>query len=928
MATAAPSLLDEASQAKILDTYGNLPLSFEANQGQTDNQVKFLSRGRGYGLFLTATEALLVLNKPAAPTNEDAENLNASEPALLRLQLVGANPQPQVTGLEALPGKVNYFIGNDPAKWRTDAVSYAKVRSEDVYPGIDLVYYGNQQQLEYDFVVTAGANPGAIRLSFAGVRGMRVDGDGDLVLQTVGGEIRQRRPVIYQEVAGSRKEIAGGYVLKGQRQVGFEVGEYDISRTLVIDPVLVYSTYLGGSNEDISNAIAVDAAGNAYITGFTASTDFPVVNALQPICVCGDQDLFVAKLNPAGAALVYATYLGGSRRDNGFGITVDAAGSAYISGWTQSSDFPTVNAVQPVFGGGDVDAIIVKLNPAGSALLYSTYLGGSGTVEYGNDIAVDDTGSAYVSGLTDSANFPIANALQSTFAGVADAFAAKLSPAGSALVYSTYLGGSAWDNATGIVVDAAGNAYLVGLTISLDFPTTNALQPASGGSWDIFVTKLNPAGSALVYSTYLGGSADDYGASIALETAGNIYVTGQTASVDFPTANALQPILAGGRDATVAKLNPAGSALLYSTYLGGSADDYGLDVAVDTAGSAYVVGWTQSSDFPTVNAMQPSFAGGGYDAFIARFKPSGSSLVYATYYGGAAEDRGVGVALDTRGGVYLTGLTFSTDFPTANAFQPTHHGARDVFVAKLVLTPSGQIEDLIEAVEELVEAGVLNQGQGNALIVKLEAALDQLDHCNVKAAANQLQAFVDQVNGFIDAGILTVEQGQPLLEAAQAIINKLTEMVVVPPAGGRVVLSPQITLNIGPSTFADPVRVDCTPLAPLATDPLLNIGLFFELSASYLDGSPAQPGQPYTLTVSYDPVDVPAAVHEALLDLYSRAGSGWIKEPSSAVDTIANQVIAQPDHFSLWAVLAEQHPLYLPIILKTELGPPNSGSGN
>ncbi|MDA2929354.1 SBBP repeat-containing protein [Acidobacteria bacterium AH-259-O06] len=722
----------QASQVRVTEAYGKLPLSFEANQGQSDPHVKFLSRGRGYTLFLTPTEAVLTLQKTVKskagnrrPTLrarlKDDNRAFSIQTTTVRMQLIGANPGPQVTGLEELPGKVNYFIGNDPAKWRTNVSTYAKIKYRDVYPGVDVVYYGNQGQLEYDFVVAPGADPKTITLRFQGADTLEVDDQGDLVLHTGGGEVRLQKPLVYQEVDGVRQEISGGYRLKGQHQVGFQLGLYDAATPLVVDPVLVYSTYLGGFGNEGGFRIAVDPEGNAYVTGGTNSTDFPTANALQP-AYGGDFDAFVAKLNPTGSGLVYSTYLGGSGRENfsefseeaffaGGGIAVDPEGNAYVTGFTSSTDFPTANALQPAFGGGDFDAFVAKLNPTGSALVYSTYLGGSGN-DQGLGIAVDADGNAYVTGGADS-DFPTANALQppsreltqlpqSHF--LADAFVAKLNPTGSALVYSTRLGGSEEDFAWGIGIDGAGNAYVTGATFSSDFPTANPLQPAFGGDIDAFVTKLDATGSALVYSTYLGGSGRENlseikegfisAGDIAVDADGNAYVTGFTESIDFPTANPLQATCVGVFgcfDAFVAKLNPTGSALVYSTYLGGSFDDNGSGIAVDADGNAYVTGFTDSTDcpsnfalscFPTANALPNGPFGSA--AFVAKLNPTGSALVYSTYLGSTGFDNGSGIAVDADGNAYVTGDTDSTDFPTANPLQPAFGGGDvDAFIAKI-----------------------------------------------------------------------------------------------------------------------------------------------------------------------------------------------------------------------------------------------------
>jgi hypothetical protein len=782
--------VDAWKRGPIPNSYGRLPLAFEANLGQAPGEVEFLARGSGYSLFLTSGEAVLALRKPAATKRDqmalespfaETGDAPAIEQVALSMQFIGANATPQMVGLEALPGKVNYLLGHDPATWRTNVSTYAKIEYRAVYPGVDLIYYGNQGQLEYDFVVAPGADPNVIMLGFAGVDKLELDAQGDLVMRIAGEQVRMRQPVLYQERDGIREPVGGGFQLlktAGRTEVGFRVGAYDAGRPLVIDPVLVYSTFLGGSGEDLPNAIAVDAAGSAYITGFTTSSDFPVANALQPVCVCGDQDLFVTKFSPAGDALVYSTYLGGSRRDNGFDIAVDAAGNAYVSGWTQSADFPTVNPAQPAFGGGSVDAIVFKLNPSGSALLYSTFLGGTGTTEYGNAIAVDAAGSAYVAGVTDSPNFPTVTPLQVALSGAQDGYLARLDPAGSTLLYSTYLGGSGLESASDVALDTAGDVFVAGNTRSSDLPVMAALQPAWAGGIDGFVLKLNAASSTLLYATYLGGAGDDVPVAVAVDAGGAVHVAGYTSSPDFPVANALQPSLGGGRDIFAARLSPAGSGLVYSTYLGGGGDDLALDMALDSAGSLYLSGWTQSANLPIANAVQPIFGGGTHDSLALKLSADGSALAFSTFLGGGAEDRGTGIALDTAGAVYLTGLTFSTDFPTMNPLQPTHSGFRDAFVAKIMENqppPQQATQNLIDQVQALVDVSTLNQGQGNALIAKLDGVIKQLEKGNTQTALNELQAFISQVNDFMNSTppILLPAEGQPLIDAANAIIAAL-----------------------------------------------------------------------------------------------------------------------------------------------------------
>ncbi len=581
----------------VLATYATLPLSFEVNEGQTDRQVRFLSRGSGYSLYLTSNEAVLALRKQSRETQAADSRTQPDTGAVLRMKLVGANSNPEVAAVEELPSKSNYFIGNDPTKWRTDVPSYAKVRYEAVYPGVDLVYYGNQQQLEYDFVVAPGADPAIIALDFAGADQREIDRDGDLVLRLGTEQVRFRKPFIYQQDHGTRRQVPGRYVLSDSGRVHFQVATYDPTQPLVIDPVLSYSTYLGGTNLEWGFGIAADASGHAYVTGRTGSTNFPTLNAFDST---GDvsNDAFVTKIDTTAsgaASLVYSTYLGSATNfvnEQGLAIAVDSSNNAYVTGFTTGTTFPVVNAYKTTHSGGVNDAFVTKLNSAGNVLLYSTYLGGS-VSDKGNAIAVDSFGNAYVTGETTSAlsvsgtgiAFPTtASAYQTLMGGtgfccILDAFVTKLNTTSSgtaSLVYSTYLGGTAEEVGLGIAADAFGNAYVTGWTHTPNYFTKNAYQPAANSFQDAFVVKMATTASgaaSLVYATYLGGNDHEYSNGIAVDSSGNMYVTGQTVSSIFPTMNAYDTSLSGTADAFVAKLNPAASgaaSLLYSTYLGGS----------------------------------------------------------------------------------------------------------------------------------------------------------------------------------------------------------------------------------------------------------------------------------------------------------------------------------------------------------------------
>ncbi|HYM11191.1 MAG TPA: SBBP repeat-containing protein [Bryobacterales bacterium] len=664
-----------------------LPLRFEANRGQAAGGAQFVARGRGYTLLLEPAETELRLRGPRGA-------------AAWRMKFAGAAAGARMEGLERRPGASSYFLGSDPAQWRTGIPSYARVRARGIYAGVDVVYYGDHRQLEYDLVVAPGADWRAIRLAFKGARGLRVDGSGDLVIDVGVGEIRQRRPAVYQEVNGERRTVAGRYVLQGKREAGFEVGTYDRTRPLIIDPILRFATFFGGSGDDAGRGIAVDSAGNIYVAGTTSSADVRVLNAAQ-MTPGGGQDVFVLKLNSLGTTVLYATYLGGGADDTAAGIGVDAAGNAYVAGTTASVNFPTTaGAAQAVFGGGASDAFVTKLDAAGT-MLYSTYIGGS-DADLAGGIAVDAAGSAYVTGTTSSTNFPFTNgAFQTFLKASADVFVTKLNAVGSGFAYSTFLGGDLKDQGFGIAVDASGNAYVTGATVSTNFPrTTNSYQPSCMGPptpfgvscADAFVTKLNAAGSALVYSTFLGGQATDVGVAIALDAYGNAYIAGTTNSVDFPvSAGAFQPTLGGGpEDIFVTKLNTTGTMLVYSSFLGGKGDDVVGGIALDTAGDAYLAGSTTSGNFPAPNGLQTMCAGltsSCADAFLTKVNANASGLIYSTYFGGTSVDQAFGVAVSASGVAYITGQTQSTDFPvTAGSVQTAFGGSKDAFVAKIAET--------------------------------------------------------------------------------------------------------------------------------------------------------------------------------------------------------------------------------------------------
>jgi hypothetical protein len=751
---ARPARTDAATRERINQQYARLPLAFERNDGQVDRPVEFLSRGAGYSVFLSADGEALV-------------TVGGAEKAALRLKPLGARRHSHGEGREPLAGRVNYLRGDDPARWRTGIRTYARVAYDDVYPGIDLVYYGNHREIEFDFVVQPGADPSLITLAAEGADRLEVDKAGDLVFHLGGQQLRQRVPLVYQERDGVRLPVEGRYVLRGSHAVGFDLGRYEPTLPLVIDPVLVYSTYLGGAFRadplDVAHAIAVDETGNAYVAGGTDATDFPTTAGAAGATYGGNDDIFVTKLAASGASLVYSTYLGGADFDGVADLAIDSLGHAYLTGRTKSFDFPTTPGAYDTSLGGGEDAFVARLDPDGASLAYSTFVGGSSGPESGHGIAIDPVGRAIVVGVAHASDFPTtANAFDTTFGGLNDTFVTMLDAGGASLVYSTLLGGSSSDEAWDVAVDAFGYVYVAGQSASPNFPTTpGAFDTGLGGNVDGFVTKLDHSGAALVYSTYLGGGGQEELQGVAIDGLGEAYVTGHTSSSDFPvTPGAFDTTLTGGTGGFVTKLNAAGNALAYSTFLGGSDEDSPRAVVVDAAGQAFVMGLTQSSDFPVtpgafdvafrgpdalfVTALTPTgtalvystflahnareplvdpdlWAGGiavhdngdayvvggldgdlpttagaydtshngGLDAFVARLNAAGSALSYATYLGGhhrdeAGKDSGLAVAVDGSGSAYVTGSTGSFDFPTTvGAHDVTWNGAGDVFVTKL-----------------------------------------------------------------------------------------------------------------------------------------------------------------------------------------------------------------------------------------------------
>jgi hypothetical protein len=673
--------------------YAKLPLSFVPNRGQTDQRVRYYAQGQGFGFYFTPDKAVLAFSK-------------GDRGQALQLRFLGADRKASIVAGKRGSGKVNYLKGDDPSRWYAGLPTYGALSYQGIWPGIDMRFRGAGSALKYEFRMKPGATADRIALAYRGAQSISITRAGALMIRTPLGTLRDAKPRAWQRIDGRTVPVESRFSLHRRGGAapayGFELGGYDHSRPLVIDPGLAYSTYLGGTSSDEAFAVAIDGGGNAYLTGDTVSPEFPTTAGAFDVSYNGGQDTFVTKLDPSGSSLVYSTVLGGTSSEAGKGIAVDGAGNAYLAGITFSSDYPTTPGAFDTSSNGGFDAFLTKLDSTGSTLSYSSYLGGSGYDE-AKGIALDGADNAYLTGYTLSADLPTTSgSLRPTSNGTQDAFVTKFNASGSALAYSTFLGGTLGDQGKGIAVDGAGSAYITGATA--DFPTTpGAFDTSYNGGVDAFAAKLDPSGAALDYSTYLGGSAGDQGNGIAVDGLGGAYVTGYTnsggpTSSAFPTTTgAFDTIYNSGQDAFVTKLSATGSALSYSTFLGGSGFDQGNGISVDGPGRAYVAGYPNSNSASVTSMPFPTTAGafatanaGFYDAFLTRLDAAGSALSYSTYLGGSDSDFGYGIAVDTAGeGAYVAGDTASSDFPTGAAFDSSYGGNGDAFVTKFDVSPAG-----------------------------------------------------------------------------------------------------------------------------------------------------------------------------------------------------------------------------------------------
>jgi uncharacterized protein (TIGR03437 family) len=753
----------------------NVPLSFEPNFGQASAEVRYLARGRSYTFYIGCGETVL----------------SAKGQLPLHTKFAGSNLLAGIHAEVPQVSRSNYFIGNDPAKWRTGVPTFGKIRYSQVYQGIDLVYYGTEGNLEYDWIVSPGTDPQVIRMSFQGADRVKIDRNGDLVMRAGKSEYRHKRPSIYQEVAGKRVPVSGAWTLRGN-EASFRVGAYDRGKELVIDPPLIYSSYYGGTGLDYAYAVATDSIGNTYVAGGVGSANFGIL---------GQEDAFVTKLLPNGSRL-YTTFIGGNGTDEARGIAVDVQGNVYVTGTTGSLDFPTKGAIQAKTGGSG-DAFVVKLSQVGLPV-YATYLGGNAN-DSPAGIAIDTAGNAYVVGTTFSTDFPTANAFQSARGAQSDAFVTKINPSGTAWVYSTYLGGDNVDQGNGIAVDAAGSAYVTGYTASTNFPLQSAFRGSNAASVDAFVTKINPAGSALVYSTYLGGSATDYATAIAVDSSGNAYVTGIVTSDDFPVVNPIDAKLASHAvdDIFVSKFNPSGSALVYSTYLGGGSADDPYAIALDQTGNVYITGRTNSSDFPLTKAIQTTRT--AFDMFVTEINSSGTALLFSTFIGGSGSESGRGIAVDRLGNIHIAGEGTSTDFPVKNAMQGSNGGgagSQDALVLLLGDTAPSKGPVITTVSDNLIDGGPVVPGgwfyvKGTELseTSRLWGASDFADTNTLPTDLNGVEVWV---NGE-PVPVYFISPGQVNAQAPSNISGTITVQVFRLGIGSNFLISP--VAQIQPSLY-------------------------------------------------------------------------------------------------------------------------------
>jgi len=719
-------------------------LQFVPNQGQWPDSILYRATVGGTTMWFSGGGAYYQFSRTIDPESTTAPNplrtpnrsQSRTEVMLLKARFVGANAKPSVVGIEQTGGGSHYYLGNNPSKWRTNIPNYRAIRYEGIYPGIDLQYYGDGRQMEYDFIVSPGAEVNAIRIAYEGAESVSTNDVGELVVKTAWGTVTERAPVVYQEINGERREVHGEYALVSESTFGFKLGkEYDPAFAAVVDPKLVYSSYFGGSGEDVSCSIQVDDSGYVYLSGTTSSANFPTPNAFDST-VGGERDLTVSKLSPDLQNVLYSTYFGGATDEVWGQMAIDSAGNAFISGDTRSSDFPLKNAYDGVFkGANQSDAFLAKFDRNGG-LLFSTFFGGTGD-DQNIRLAVDHLGFPYIGGSTTSRNLPFKNAFDSTLSGYQNMFVAKFSPDGQALTYCSYLGGSYYEELHGIAVDTSRCLYATCHTASANYPwTSGAYDTTYNGNLDGAVTKVAADGMSLVYSTYFGGNQYDGGHDVFVDRSGHAYVTGGTSSANFPTVNAFDSVFSGTPvagswgDGFILKLSQAGDSLEYSTFVGGETNDVLGTVVVDDSGRAIATGQTQAGDYPTRHSFDSTY-NGGWDAVLVILSNTGRKMEYGTYLGGSADEGMWAITIDHGGSIYLGGWTASTDFPRVNPMKGSLDGPSDMFIMKL--TCDQDSDGLCDVIDNC--PAVANAGQED---VDGDGTGDPCDNCPITANADQL----------------------------------------------------------------------------------------------------------------------------------------------------------------------------------------------
>lgn len=677
---------------------GNIPLYFIANKGQFEKKVRYYTRTSEFILWLTKNELFFDGRKKREHKKTSNQRYRALakgeeifqyERDVSKISFPSSNENVVILPKNKTYYKINHIKGNDETKWLLNIPSFTSVCFQELYKNIDLEVYGSRKQLEYDVIVRPGGKLSELAFRFSNVKESKINKNGDLIIQTRARSFKHLKPVCYQVIEDKKVYIEAQFVKHQNNIYGIQTENYNRDCTLIIDPlVLAYSAYLGGSDRDIANGIAVDEEGACYVTGSTESLDFPFQASLYGVNA-GEKDVFITKINPSGSNLVYSTYIGGSKIDEGKSIAVDTLGAAYITGHTESSDFPQKNPFINKEETSVWDAFAIKINPSGDEVIYSSYLGGS-LRYWGSDISVDSSGAAYVTGYTQSLDFPTNNPLYAYNSGAEDAFIVKIDASGLDLAFSTYLGGSvnyknesiADDRGLSIAVDAEKNVIITGTTTSKDFPVISAIFDHNNGQQDAFITKINPQGTAVLYSTYLGGSMYDWGNAVAVDGQGAAYITGYIESIDFPTQNPIFGQNVGSQDVFITKIDSSGTSIVYSTYLGGSSsknafqepNDIGYGICTDSQGAVYVTGLTNSTDFPVQDYLFEHLSGYG-DSFITKIDPLGISLIFSTYLGGGQWDRGNDISINPQGEIYVIGIANSSDFPiTSNSFDIIYNG--------------------------------------------------------------------------------------------------------------------------------------------------------------------------------------------------------------------------------------------------------------